>query len=215
MSGPVKPRRPYNSARRQRQAADTRREILAAAQRLFEERGYATTTITSIAAAAGVAPKTIYVAFETKSGVLRALWNVLLRGDDQDVPVGDREWYRDVLAEPDPARQLELNAHNSRIVKERVAQVLEVIRVAAADPEIGELWSRIQREFHQNQGAIVKSLADRGTLRPELDVSRATDVLWALNHPELWQLLVVQRGWTPDQWERWFAEIACAQLLRR
>ena len=81
MTRPVDSKRSYNSPRRREQAAATRREILEAAQRLFERQGYAATTMAAIAAEAGVALKTVYVAFETKSGVLRALWNLLLRGD--------------------------------------------------------------------------------------------------------------------------------------
>src|SRR3954447_24661635 len=123
--------RPYNSPRRAEQAAATRRDILAAAQRLFERQGYAATTMAAIAADAGVALKTVYLAFETKSGVLRALWNLLLRGGRDDVPVAEQQWYRDVLAEPDPERRLRLNAHNSRVMKLRIARVLKVIQTAA------------------------------------------------------------------------------------
>ena len=94
-------------------------------------QGYAATTMAAIAAEAGVALKTVYVAFETKSGVLRALWNLLLRGDHDEVPVAERQWYREVVEEPDPERQLRLNAHNSRVVKQRIAALLEVIRSAA------------------------------------------------------------------------------------
>ena len=139
MIEPVKPKRRYDSPRRREQAAATRRAILEAAQRLFEQQGYAATTMAAIAAEAGVALKTVYVAFETKSGVLRALWHLLLRGDEDDVPVGERDWYREVLEEPDPERQLRLNARNSRVVKERVGRLLDVIRgAAAADPDIGD-----------------------------------------------------------------------------
>ena len=99
MSESVKRR--YDSPRRREQAAETRRQILAASQRLFERDGYAATSVAAIAAEAGVALKTVYVAFGTKSGVLRALWNVLLRGDDENAPIAEREWYRSVLAEPD------------------------------------------------------------------------------------------------------------------
>src|ERR671929_1339473 len=98
MSHAVKKRR-YDSTRRQEQAAQTRRAILAAAQRLFERDGYAATTMAAIAAEAGVALKTVYIAFETKSGVLRALWNLLLRGDEADVAIPERPWYREILAE--------------------------------------------------------------------------------------------------------------------
>jgi AcrR family transcriptional regulator len=214
MAKGVKGKRPYESPRRREQAAATRRDILDAAQRLFERQSYAATTMAAIAAEAGVALKTVYVAFDTKSGVLRALWNLLLRGDEDDVPVMDRRWYREVLEEPDPERQLRLNARNSRVVKLRIAPVLEVIRNAAPmDSDIGALWSRIQSDFHDNQRSIVKALDERRGLRPGLGVDRAADILWTLNHPDLWQLLVGQRGWTPDQYEKWFGDTACAQLL--
>src|SRR5215211_4814983 len=98
--------RAYDSSRRRAQAAATRRDILEAAQRLFEQHGYAATTIAAIAAEAGVALKTVYLAFETKSGLLRALWNLLLRGGHDDVPIGEQPWYRDLVAEPDAERQI-------------------------------------------------------------------------------------------------------------
>jgi AcrR family transcriptional regulator len=212
---PVKPKRRYDSPRRREQAAATRRAILEAAQKLFEEQGYAATPMAAIAAEAGVALKTVYVVFETKSGVLRALWHLLLRGDEVDVPVGERAWYRAVIDEPDPARQLELNARNARAVKERAGRLLGVLRGAApTEPDINDLWERVQRDFYDNQRVIVESLAAKQALRDGLDVDRATDILWTLNHPDLWQLLVLQRGWTPAEYERWFADTACTQLLR-
>jgi hypothetical protein len=155
-----------------------------------------------------------HLAFETKSGVLRALWNLLLRGDEGEAPVAERSWYREVVEEQDPQRQLRLNARNSRAAKTRIAGVLKVIREAApVDPGIGALWERIQTEFHANQRAIVERLAERKALRPGLSVDRATDILWMLNHPDVWQLLVGERGWSPDQYEAWFGDTACAQLL--
>jgi hypothetical protein len=152
------------------------------------------------------------VAFETKSGLLRALWNHLLRDGRDEMPVAEQPWYREVMGEPDPERRLRLNARNSRMVKLRIAGVLEVIRTASPlDPDIGALWRRIETEFHANQRTIVASLG--GALA--VDVERAADILWTLNHPALWQLLVEQRGWTPEEYERWCADAACAQLLKR
>ena len=207
--------RSYNSSRRREQAAATRRDILRAAQRLFERQGYAATTMAAIAAEAGVALKTVYLAFETKSGVLRALWNQLLRGDEGEAPVSELSWYREVVEEPDPQRQLRLNARNSRAAKTRIAGVLKVIREAApVEPDTGALWERIQTEFHANQRVIVERLAERKALRRGLNVDRATDILWTLNHPDVWQLLVGERGWTPEQYEQWFGDTACSQLLR-
>jgi AcrR family transcriptional regulator len=213
MAERVKTRR-YNSPRRREQAAATRAAILAAAARLFERDGYASTSMAAIAAEAGVALKTVYLAFETKSGLLRALWHRLLRGDRDDVPVGDQAWYRAVLAEPDPERQLELNAHNSRLVKQRAGGLLAVFRGAAgADPDIAALWDRIQREFHANQRTIVESLAAKGALRDGLTVDRAADILWTINHPSTYSLLVDERGWTPEQYDAWLADASRSQLL--
>ena len=213
MAERVKTRR-YDSPRRREQAAATRREILEAAQRLFERQGYAATTMAAVAAEAGVALKTVYVAFETKSGLLRALWHLLLRGDEDDVPIPQRAWYRAVLAEPEPERQLRLGAHNARLVKERAGALLGVIRSAApGDPDIEELWSRIESDFYDNQRAVVQVLHDKGALRAGLSVARAADIMWTLNHPDVWHLLVGQRGWTPAAWERWFRDTVSAQLL--
>ena len=213
MADRVKPRR-YDSPRRREQAAATRRVILAAAQRLFERQGYSATTMAAVAAEAGVALKTVYVAFETKSGLLRALWHLLLRGDEDDVPVGDRGWYRDLLDESDPGRQIALMARSSRRVKERAAGLMRVIRNAAtADADTAALWARIQSDFHENQRAIVAAIARNAPLRDGLDVDRAADILWTLNHPDTWLLLVGERGWTPDDFERWFAATVREQLL--
>jgi AcrR family transcriptional regulator len=216
MAEHVKGKRRYDSTRRRAQAEATRRDILDAAQRLFEQHGYAATTMEAIATEAQVALKTVYVAFETKRGLLRALWNHLLRAGRDEVPVAQQQWYRETLEEPDPERQLRRNAHNSSQGKLRIAAVLEVIRSAApTDPDIAKLWGRIQTEYHANQLAIVESLHDKRALRRGLDVERAADILWAINHPNLWQLLVEQRGWTPEQYEDWCAETACSQLLRQ
>jgi AcrR family transcriptional regulator len=215
MAEPVKPRRSYHSPRRQQQAAATRQGILEAAQRLFEQRGYPATTMEQVAAEAGVALKTVYVAFATKSGLLRALWDLRLKGDQDRAGVAERPWYREVIEEPGPERQLRANAANARMVKERIGGVLKILRSAApVDADAEALWRLIGTDFYDNQRAIVASLDAKGALRPGLEVAAATDILWALNHPDVWLLLVGERGWTPEQWERWFADTSCAQLLR-
>ncbi len=215
MNEGVKATRRYDSPRRRKQAEATRGAILAAAQRLFERQGYAATTMAAIATEAGVALKTVYVAFETKSGVLRALWHLLLRGDEGAPPVAERSWFREVIDEPDPTRQLRLNARNSRVVKQRAGALMAVIRGAApTEPDIEALWTRIQAEFHANQRDIVESLHAKRALAAGLDVGRAADILWTLNHPDLWQLLVGERRWTPEEYERWLADTTSEQLLR-
>jgi AcrR family transcriptional regulator len=216
MAERVKPKRRYHSPRREEQAAATRLAILDAAHRLFERQGYGWTTMAAIAGEAGVALKTVYLAFETKSGVLRALWNHRLRAGRDEVPIAQQNWYREVLEESDPERQLRLNARNSRAAKLRIGTVLEVIHTAAPlDSDIAVLWNRIQGDYHANQRVIVESLDEKEALKSGLDVDRATDILWSVNHPNMWHLLVGERGWTPEQYEQWTSDLACSQLLRR
>ena len=170
----------------------------------------------AIAAEAGVALKTVYVAFETKSGVLRALWNLLLRGDEEDIPVAEQEWYRAVLEEPDPERQLRLNARNSRAGKLRIGAIVEVIRAAAPDRP------RDRRALEPHPDRLPRQPARdrreprrRRTRSTRLSTSSApTDILWTINHPAVWQLLVRERGWTPEQYEQWSGDTAAEQLLR-
>jgi AcrR family transcriptional regulator len=216
MTQPVKTTRRYESPRRREQAAATRRQILGAAQRLFEQQGYAATSMAAIASEAGVSLKTVYVVFETKRGVLLALWHLLLRGDEEPAPVGERAWFREVLDEPDPERALRRMAHSARLVKERAGALMQIIRDAApSDPELAALWDRIQTDFHDNQRVIVESLARKRALRKGLDVAKASDLLWTLNHPSQWWLLVGERGWTPEEFEAWLADSFCEQLLKK
>lgn len=215
MAGDVKGGRTYRSPRRAQQAAATRREIVGAAHRLFEAQGYAATTMAAIAGEADVSLKTVYLAFDTKARLLRAVWDLLLKGDDADAPVAERPWYVTVLEEPDPERKLRRLAEASCTVKRRIAGLLRVIRDAApSDDEIGALWALIQADFHANQGAVIATLDRAGALARGLDAGRATDILWTLNHPDVWLLLVGERGWSPEQFEVWLADTAIAQLLR-
>jgi AcrR family transcriptional regulator len=215
MADSVKATRRYESPRRREQAEATRRAVLEAAERLFLRDGYGATTMAAIAAEARVALKTLYVAFETKGGILRALWNLRLRSEGDEKPIAQHEMYRAVLDEPDPERQLRLNARNSRLGKLRVGDLAEVIHAAAPlDPEIAALWERINDDYRTNQRAIVETIQRKRRLAPGLDLERATDILWTLNHPTTWHLLVRRSGWTAEQYEEWTADAACAQLLR-
>ena len=170
--------------------------------------------MTAIAAESGVAVKTVYLVFASKRGLLLALWHLLLRGDEEPVPVGERPWFLEVVNEPDPERLLRLNARNSRVVKERAGTLLEILRGAApGDSELQNLWRRIEKEFYDNQRAIAEQLHQTGALKAGLDADRGADILWTLNHPSVYAMLVGDRGWTPQQYEEWLGDAFCAQLL--
>jgi hypothetical protein len=137
-----------------------------------------------------------------------------MRGDEAPVPLAERPWVKEILAEPDPAERLALVARNARSVRERTAAVTEIVRQAApADADIGALWDRYQREFHElGMRPIAEALERDGALRA--DVETATDVLWTLVHPDVYQLLVRRRGWSPDRYQAWLAGALRDQLLR-
>lgn len=210
----VKTKRTYSSPRREQQAAETRRAILDAAQLLFERDGFPGTTMDAIASEAAVSLKTVYLAFDTKGRLLRSVWDRALKGDESDAPVAVRPWYVEVLEEDDPERKLRLLAANACVVKQRIGALLRVIRDAApSDADGSELWQLIQSDFYANQRTIAESLDRTHSLAPHLDVRHAADLLWTLNHPDLWLLLVGQRGWEPSDFETWLGDTACAQLL--
>jgi len=207
-------KRTYRSPRREQQAIATRGAILDAAQTLFERDGYPATTIESIAETANVSAKTVYLAHTSKSALLRAVWDRALKGDTDDAPVAQRTWYQAVLAEPDGLRQIEMIAANSCIVKRRIGPMLRAIRSAReTDPDGAALWALIQSDFHANQRGVVEAIAGHGNLRTDIDVDTATDVLWTLNHPDVWLLLTGERGWSPEAFEAWFRQTLAQQLL--
>lgn len=213
MAEAVKRTRRYNSPRRREQAAQTRRAILDAARWLFERDGYAATSVPVIAAEAGVALKTVYVVFETKANLLRSLWNEHFAGEEADVPVTRRAWYREMIEEPGDQRQLRLLAAHSRLAKTRSGPLMEVIRDAAAiDDDIARLWDEIEAKLVSVARAVVEKLHDKGALVPGLDVGVAADILWTVTHPSVWRLLG-ERGWSPDQYEEWLGRTLGAQLL--
>jgi len=213
MPDPVKSRS-YDSPLRRQQAAATRGVILEAAQRRFEQDGYQTASVQTIAAEASVSPKTVHMAFHTKAGLLRAVWDARLAADEAAVPVLQRRWFRDLVADPDPEGKLRRLARQSREVKSRSGDLTEVIRNAAAvDGQIAELWDDIEAKLLYVQGAVVGQLEAIGALRQDLAVESAIDVLWTLNHPSIWHLLVRSRGWMPEQYEQWTGDAFCTELL--
>jgi AcrR family transcriptional regulator len=169
-----------------------------------------------IARAAGVSLKTVEAIFGTKAKLLAAVRDVSIVGDDEAVPLAERAWFTEMLEEPDPRRQVELLVQNTLVIKQRTAALNEVIRRAAQlDPELANLWHTFQEQLTADQRKLAQSLAANGALRNGLDVVAATETIVTLNHPSLYYLAVVDRGWSPDQFERWVTDALVRQLLPR
>lgn len=214
MTTDVKPVRRYSSKRRQAAAEATRQAILDAARELFERDGYAATSMQTIAEAAEVAVKTIYLAFGSKAALLREMWGNRLAPGEAEVPALERRWYREMLDDNDPRQRLRLLVEHSVAVKTRSAALLEVIRNAAsADREMRDLWTEIDTKLRQVANDFVKQLATVGALRPGLSTSEAADTLWALSHPTMWQLLVVQQRWSTTHYALWLDRTLASELL--
>lgn len=206
--------RPYRSPRREAQARATRLDVLEAARRLFVDRGYAATTMSEVAAAAGVARKTVTTSFPTKRDLLMAVWDLALKGEDSQVPAAMQEWFLQAMAEPDPYRQLELVARYTRMVRDRAGDVMAALAAAAgADPDIAAQQNQMTKEYYANQGRIIESLAAKGALRTDLTVTEANDLLFALNSGHVYNDLVRFRGWAGERFEAWLAATLQQQLL--
>ncbi|MER5493501.1 helix-turn-helix domain-containing protein [Streptomyces sp. NPDC002490] len=194
----------------------TRRRMLDAAAGLFVERGWSGATVEDIARRAEVGVQTVYFTFGNKRALLKEVLDTAIAGDTDPAATLDRPWARAVLAAPDPAEQLTLQAAGARRVLERAAPVLEVVRAAAAsEPELAELWRTSMEQRHTVQLAFARALVDKtdGGLRDGHDATSAADLAFTVLGPETHGLLVTVRGWTPDRWERWAADALVRQLL--
>jgi AcrR family transcriptional regulator len=215
MSDVVKPARSYQGAARQARTRRTRAAVTAAASGLFAERGYAATTIEAISERSDTPQATIYRLFSSKLGILKALLDVSVAGDDEAVAMLDRPQVRELLSAEDPKDQLTGFAALIRDVMTRVGPVHRILADAArSDPDAAALLAEIARQRHEGQRRVASSLARSGAPRPRLTKRDAGDIIHALASPEVYGLLVSDRGWTGERHEQWLRQILIDQLLR-
>ena len=214
MSSGVKAQRRYDSSGRQQQASRNRMTMLQSARSLFLDRGFGATTMPAVAAEAGVSVQTVYKAFGNKAGLAKAVFDVTIAGDDDPRPMLQRAALGRVRDEPDPRRKLRLYGQFLAQVAPRHVPIQLVIREAAAnDAEAAQVWRQLQQERLKGMATFAASLHKNGQLRPGLSVTEARDVLWTYNSAELYQLLVIERGWTTKRYGRWTADALIAALL--
>jgi AcrR family transcriptional regulator len=188
--------------------------VIQAARELFLQRGFAATTMPAVASAAGVSVQTVYKAFGNKTGLAKAVFDVAIAGDDEPVPVLQRASLGRVRDEPDPHAKLRLYGEFLAEVAPRHVPVQLVIRdAAAADADARTVWAELQAERLEGMTLFAQALHDEGHLRRGLSAAEARDVLWTLNSAELFQLLVLERSWSPERYGRWVADALIAALL--
>jgi AcrR family transcriptional regulator len=191
-----------------------RRAVIDAARTLFLERGYGATTIEAISARSDVPSATLYRLFSSKRGILKALLDVSIVGDDDQVPMAERPHIQSLLADTDPKSTVASFVNVAAEVNARTAAIYRILTSAAAsDVDAASLLGELTRQRQLGQGLVARALARRRALRRALRERDAGDVIHALVSPEVYKLLVVDRGWSPQRYETWLTDTLVHQLL--
>jgi AcrR family transcriptional regulator len=209
---PVK--RQYRSPRREESARATRRAIVDAARELFVESGYVATPLTAVADRAGVSVQTIYAQFGTKAALLKVVADQTLAGDDEAVPINDRDEARRVWEATDGRELLRRGAALTTLLHGRAAGLDTVLQQAGAgDPDVAALIEKGLAQRRATAAMVVGGLAERGWLQPGLDRAEAELRMQVFLDTALYRLSVVDRDLAPERFEEWLADLMAASLL--
>lgn len=207
--------RTRNRESRAERGRATRRRIVAAAADLFVRNGYLQTTMADIARAAGVAVQTLYLSFGSKVAVMSAAIDVTIAGDDEPVPVLEREWHQRMRDEPDGPRATDIFVTVAAEIIQRFYPLYAAVRAAAADPELAELLDGNKQERFTTFHHVAEELAGKAGYNPNLPTRRAAEILYAQLSEETYGLLVVEHGWPVNEWSAWAARHAMDELFPR
>lgn len=201
----VKPRRGYRSPTRDARAAATRRRILDAAARRFVQDGYRAAAVERVAADAEVSAKTVYHLFGSKAGLLKQVIDVAFVDDDEAIPLVERTGPQQVKAEHDQRRQIQIAAHGTAELLERIRPIDDVLTEAAAiDPDVAAVRDDIElRQRREAMRILAGWLSQTGPLRDDMTVDLAADILWVLTSPEVHRLYRKHCGWSAAQYADW------------
>jgi AcrR family transcriptional regulator len=203
-----KTRRTYKSFTRERQAAETRRRIMRAANRLLRTEGYAGMTIEVVAKGARVSVPTVYAIFKSKTGILKALLDESMFGPDYE------EIVREARSTDDPETRLRLAAAVARQIRSSQSTAFELMRGAGVvAPELAKLEQQRDRLRYEREKGVITFLRDSGRFRPGLSRQRARDIFWMLTGGDVYRMLVQERGWSLQQYQDWLADTLVDQLL--
>lgn len=213
----VNARRRYDNSGRARQAAATRRAILDATRRVIVDKGYAGTTMAAVAREAGVSVETIYKRFGTKRELVQQMLGVAVVGDDEPVALIDRPALKAATTASSGTEMLTRMAAASRDILERLGPLSAILLISphSLDPELREFTTEMGAKRLEDFAVVVRAVAATGDLRPDLDESRAADIVWTLASPEVHQALTRDRGWSNDEYEHWLAQTLIDAVMRR
>jgi AcrR family transcriptional regulator len=176
--------------------------MVEAAYRLVTERGYAATTMADIAVEAGVAVQTVYFTYHTKFALVRDAFDYAVVGSHDIVAPDSQPWFEAVREEPELGRAIAAFVNQVTLISRRVAPLVEAVK-SVKEPEAEAFYRQREQLRHEGFGRVLEILAAKRPLRSSMNQPAALDVFFALLSPELYQALVVGRGWPDDRWREW------------
>lgn len=203
----------YDNLSRRSAALDNRRRILRAAHNSFLEHGFAATTLRSVAESAGLSQESLYKTYGSKAGLLKAVYDVTIAGDDAAVPVSEGKHVADLRAAATPAAAAQAWSRMVVALGARVGPLLHVLVTAReSDEGIGTLLETLEAERMTGARAAVAHWAERGWLRTDTDPETAATTVWTLNSPEV-RALLERRGWNDARYSAWMGDLLLASVL--
>ena len=207
-------KRSYDASGRRAQARARRRAVVVAAKALFERDGFRLTTITAVAERAGVSAESIYKGFGSKAALAKAVFDFVIAGDDEPLPVWRRSEADAVRAEPDVRRKILLYTRGLAERQQRSAKVQLLIRDGGhTDESLVALWQQLLAERLTGMTMLGRHLIESGQLRDRIELDEVRDVLWTCTAVELYELLVLERDWPLDRYANWIGQAITAALV--
>jgi AcrR family transcriptional regulator len=206
-------KRSYDASGRREQARARRLAVVLAARDLFERDGYRATTITAVAARAGVSAESVYKGFGSKAALAKAVFDLALAGHDEPVPIADRPAVQAVRDEPDVRRKISLFAQGLAERQARSAGVQILIRNGRhVDDALAPVWAKLEAEGLAGMTMLGRHLLETGRLRPGIDLDEVRDVLWNFLSIDTYERLVLSRGWSLERYADWLARAITSAL---
>lgn len=177
-----------------------------AAYRVFSERGYAKTTMDTVAAEAGVAVQTLYFTFHTKAELLQAAYEYAVLGPEPTPPYLT-EWWRAAEQEPDITKAVAHLVEGNVEILKRAARLVWAVH---GDEDARSTYEFNEQLRMEGYARIVAFLSRKHPLRPGLTRPKARDLMLTLLGPHVFILLTQELGWSVRDFAAW----AEAALLR-
>src|SRR5215468_8593964 len=201
-------KRSYDVSRRREQARARRLAVILAARDLFERDGFRPTTIAAIAARAGVSPESVYKGFGSKAALAKAVFDLVIAGDDEPVPVAERPAVQAVRDEPDVRRKIAMFVQGLAQRQLRSARVQILIRDGRhADDSLAPVWAKLNDEGMAGMTMLGRHLLETGQLRDGIGLDEVRDVLWNYLAIDNYERLVLTLGWPLERYAAWLAHV--------